>query len=98
MARRSSQEWQSIIEQQAASDLSVVDFCKQQQLDYKYFHARKRSLLMRQQRKQVTPFIKIGKMPTVNSVMELHLGNARLSIPATTEADWLAQLLKAVAA
>jgi hypothetical protein len=53
MARRSSQEWQSIIEQQAASDLSVVDFCKQQQLDYKYFHARKRSLLMRQQRKQV---------------------------------------------
>jgi hypothetical protein len=42
--------------------------------------------------------MKIGKMPTVNSVMELHLGNARLSIPANTNADWLAQLLKAVAA
>jgi hypothetical protein len=30
MARRSSQEWQTIIEQQEASNLTVVDFCEQQ--------------------------------------------------------------------
>ena len=29
MARRSSQELQTIIEQQEASDLTVVDFCEQ---------------------------------------------------------------------
>jgi len=28
MARRSSQEWQAIIEQQEASGLSVADFCQ----------------------------------------------------------------------
>ena len=40
MARRSSKEWQAIIEQHETSGLSVVDFCKAQQLVYKYFHAK----------------------------------------------------------
>jgi hypothetical protein len=40
MTRRSSQEWQSIIEQQQASGLSVADFCKQQQFDFQYFQTR----------------------------------------------------------
>jgi hypothetical protein len=31
MARRSSQEWQTIIEQQKASCLSNVEFCRRQQ-------------------------------------------------------------------
>jgi len=46
MERRSSQEWQTIIEQQEASGLSVADFCQQHQFDCKYFHARKRALLI----------------------------------------------------
>lgn len=98
MTRRSSKEWQSIIEQQAASGLSVVDFCKQQQLNNKYFYARKRSLLKRQQGKQPPSFIKVPKAPTLNTVMVLQVAEVRLSLPTTTEADWLAQLLKAVSA
>ena len=98
MARRSSQEWQSIIEQQEASGLSVADFCKQQQLDFKYFHARKWTLLKRLQREQIRPFIKVGTLPISNTVMELQVGGARLSLPLNCEPLWLAQLLKAVAA
>lgn len=96
MARRSSHQWQSLIEQQEVSGLSVADFCKQQELDYKYFYARKRSLLKRRQAKQTKSFIKVGKVPSGNASMVLQVGEARLSIP--TETDWLAQLLKAIAA
>jgi hypothetical protein len=98
MGRRSSQEWQAIIEQQETSSLSVADFCKQHQLDNKYFHARKRSLLKRQQRKLTQPFIKVGKTRPNSAMILLQLGDAKLSLPVNTEPDWLAQLLKAVAA
>ena len=98
MERRSSQEWQTIIEQQEASGLSVADFCQQHQFDCKYFHARKRSLLKRQQRKLTTSFVKVSK-PVPNGVMmSLQCGEATLSLPANTEPDWLAQLFKALSA
>lgn len=98
MARRSSQEWQVIIEQQEASGLSVVDFCRRHQLDNKYFHARKRSWLKRQQRKHPTAFVKVTKVATQSPMMTLKIGDATLLLPAHTEPMWLAQLLKAVAA
>jgi hypothetical protein len=98
MARRSSQEWQKIIEQQEASDLSVVDFCRQQQLNSKYFYARRRSVLVKKQRNLPVPFIKVSKAPTDNAAMALQVGDIRLSLPANTEPEWLAQLLKALSA
>lgn len=98
MARRSSQEWQTIIEQQEASGLPVVEFCKQRQVDSKYFHARKRSLLKRQQRKAASPFVKISKPVSNGTMMLLQLGDVTLSIPVNTEPNWLAQLLKALSA
>lgn len=96
MARRSSQEWQAIIEQHEASGLSVVDFCNKQQLDYKYFHARKRTLLKRQQSKLASPFIKVSRALPGHTGMPLQLGDAKLSLLVNTEPDWSAQLLKAL--
>lgn len=96
MARRSSHQWQSLIEQQEVSGLSVADFCKQQELDNKYFHARKRSLLKRRQGQQVPSFVKVDKAPRGNTAMELQLGDARLSLPLNCEPLWLAELLKAL--
>jgi len=96
MARRSSQQWQQIIEQQEASGLSVVDFCKQHQLNSKYFYARRRNGLMKKQRNLAVPFIKVSKAPADNSAMALQVGDIRLSLPTDTEPQWLAQLLKAL--
>lgn len=98
MARRSSQEWQAIIEEQEASGLSVADFCQKNHVNNKYFHARKRSWLKRQQRKQATAFVKVTKVATQSPMMTLKIGDATLLLPAHTEQMWLAQLLKAVAA
>lgn len=93
MGRRTSQEWQAIIEQQQASGQSVVDFCQQQQLDSKYFYARRRALLKRQQRQLPTPFVKLSKSAP-NTAMLLQFGDTTLSLPANTKPDWVAQLLK----
>jgi hypothetical protein len=98
MERRSSQEWQTIIEQQEASGLSVADFCQQHQFDCKYFHARKRALLKRQQRKSATSFIKVSKPISNAAMMSLQFGGSTLMLPANTEPNWLAQLFKALSA
>ena len=98
MGRRSSKEWQVIIEQQESSGISVAQFCKQHALNNKYFHARKQSLLKRQQRILSSPFIKVSKTSPDTTMMSLQIGDATLSLPLNCEPLWLAQLLKAVAA
>ena len=98
MARRSSQEWQAIIEQQQVSGLSVVEFCQQQQLNSKYFHARQRSLLKRQQRNAGSPFVKVSNPTSSSGVISLQVGDNRLTLPSTIEPQWLANLLKALSA
>ena len=87
---------QTIIQQQEASGLSVVDFCKQHQLNSKYFYARRRSGLLKKKSNLPVPFIKVSKAPTDNTAMALQVGDIRLSLPANTEPEWLAQLLKAL--
>ncbi|KGJ95880.1 IS66 family insertion sequence element accessory protein TnpA [Colwellia psychrerythraea] len=41
MSRKTSDEWRNLVEQQVSCGLSVSKFCEQQQLNVKYFYARK---------------------------------------------------------
>jgi putative transposase len=91
MARRSSQEWQTIIEQQEASGLSVMDFCVQQHINKKYFYARRHTL-----RKQVASFVKVSKAPMDSATMSLQVRDTSLTLPLNCEPLWLAQLLRAL--
>ena len=96
MARRSSQEWQTIIEQQEASNLTVVDFCEQQNVNRRYFYARRHILRKLQQGQQTASFVKVSKTPMISATMPLHVSDARLILPLDCEPLWLAQLLKAI--
>jgi putative transposase len=96
MARRSSQEWQTIINQQEASGLSVMDFCEQQQINKKYFYARRHALFKKFQCKPTTSFVKVSKTPMDSATMSLQVRDARLTLPLNCEPLWLAQLLKAI--
>ena len=98
MTKRSTKEWQTIIQQHIASGLSVVEFCKQHNINKKYFNDRKRYWLKRQQRKSASPFIKVNKPRPDSAMMSLQLGEARLLLSVNTEPDWLAHLLKALSA
>jgi putative transposase len=96
MARRSSKEWQTIIEQQEASDLTVVDFCEQQQVNRRYFYARRHILRKQKQCHQTASFVKVSKTPMNSATMSLQFRDARLTLPLDCEPLWLAQLLKAI--
>ena len=98
MARRSSQEWQTIIEQQESSSLSVMDFCSQQQINRKYFYARRHALRQKKQCKQTASFVKVSKTPVGSATMHLQVNDARLTLPLNCEPLWLAELLKALSA
>lgn len=44
MTRRSQSEWQTLIKQQQDSGLSAAEFCRQHDINQKYFSARKQQL------------------------------------------------------
>ena len=96
--RRSEAEWCELIEQQAQSGLSGLDFCRQHGLLAKTFY-RQRKLLRRKGLVPVTsPFIQVQPMPA--PVMPLHPGavlqyrESRLQLSAGTDPSWLTQLMK----
>jgi hypothetical protein len=72
--RRSSKEWQTIIEQHEISGMSVAELCKQQALDNKYFHAKRQSLFKCQQRKLASLFIKVSKTNPDSAMVSLQMG------------------------
>lgn len=93
MPRRTRADWQSIIEQQLQSGLSIVEFCKQKKINTKSFY-RSRLILSKQQQPDKFLPVLVPTVPAQKIVLELD--NAKLHIPPSCEPMWLAQLLKAV--
>ena len=99
--RRSPAEWQTIIQQQHDSGLSVIEFCQQQNLCSKTLYKHRRDL---QSSKKMDlsnkAFIKIkntSKSPTpTNTPCVLHYQDCRLHIHSTTDVNWVAQIIKAL--
>ena len=96
---RSRREWQKLIEQQAQSGLSGLEYCIQQGLSAKTFYRQRKR--MRQQ--NLMPVS--GSFFRVQSKAEIEPGHtgilfqhreSRLSIPYNADPIWLAQLLKAL--
>jgi hypothetical protein len=96
MTRRSFQDWQTIIEQQEASGLSIIEFCEQQQLNQKCFYAKRDTLRKKKQSKPTASFVKVSQTPTVSAAILQQVKDVRLSLPLNCEPLWLVQLLKAL--
>lgn len=101
--RRSQAEWQSIIQQQKDSGLTVIAFCRQQGLSSKTFY--KRRLGLRTSPGSEVPassFIKIKKpstktvCSTSDSVGILHYQHSELHIHSGCDTHWLARLMQAL--
>jgi len=98
--RRSNEEWQQLIEQQAQSGLSGLAFCQQHGLLAKTFY-RQRKLLRRNGLVPVgQTFIKVQPEPTQSvtnrSGAVLHYRESRLAVPSGTDPLWLSQLMNAL--
>ena len=93
--RRSSAQWQMLIQQQADSGLSAVQFCRENNLHHPYFSKRKRMLHAPASASPDSRFIQVQtvQQPTAVSAMVLHYRNTQLHISVGANPHALAQLM-----
>ncbi len=100
MKRRTEQEWLVLFKQHEQSGLSAAEFCREHQLNAKYFSKRKWDLNWKSKSSQTNEsFIRVSPpelVPTQPSI-QLTIGQTQLHLPTTTDSHWLAGLIKALA-
>ena len=105
MTRRTKQQWQVLVEQQAQSGLTTRDFCRQHNIRLQTFYSRRHALGL------ATPTKRSKKIPTTaptsqflqaklvnhNSSIVMQTREAQLSFSSACDPLWLAKLLKGLA-
>ena len=94
---RSLEQWRSIIEEQQASDLTITDYCQQHALSKTSFYAARSKL-----NESSGSFVraKVAKHVDVTEhqlLITLEVGKVNVSLPPTTSASYLDQLLRELA-
>ena len=91
---RSPEQWQTIIHEQQSSGLTIIDYCRQHQLSMTSFYAVRKKLGLSSNnfvRAKITQQVEIvDEQPSIT----LTVGKANVSLPATTSAPYLSQLLR----
>ncbi|TRX57184.1 IS66 family insertion sequence element accessory protein TnpA [Thalassomonas sp. M1454] len=91
---RTPEQWQTIIQEQQSSGLTIIDYCRQHQLSMTSFYAVRKKLGL-----SACSFVRAKITQQVEIVEEqpgitLTVGKANVSLPATTSATYLSQLLR----
>ena len=91
---RSQEQWRTIIEEQQASGLTIVDYCQKNELSTTSFYAIKKKLGF-----SSTNFVKAKVTQQVEMICEqgnisITVGKAKVNLPATTSASYLVNVLK----
>ena len=97
MARRTPQQWQKLIDQQAASGQTATAFCAARGINNKYFSLQKNKLVAenRKPAKKIdSKFIAVSTQPLSSPVISLHIGAVQLRVPADSTPQWLAALIR----
>jgi len=94
MKRRTQAQWRALIEEQAQSGLSAVEFCRQRGISDKYFSLRKQSLLKAMPKSEG---FAVARISASVSTIEVKTGHATICLPASLPAAWLADFVKALA-
>jgi len=91
---RNKKQWQTIIQEQQASGLTIIDYCQQHQLSTTSFYGVRKKLGLSSSnfvRAKITQQVEvIEEQPSIT----LTVGKAHVSLPATTSATYLSQLLR----
>lgn len=98
--KRTKQQWLELIQTQQTSDLSIVEFCREQGLPINNFYAR-RSDWLKSKRTEIniesSAFSKVTaaeQSKRSTEAITLNIGKATLSIPSSTDVVWLAKLIR----
>ena len=97
--RRSPQQWLALFDKQQSSGLSAAEFCKAQNMNLKTWYAKRSDLRQMYTR---SGFVRVEREVTTSyssancddSGLQLTFGASALSLPESTDAVWLATLMK----
>ena len=93
---RSKEDWKALIEAQLESGLSAAEFCRQQQINAKYFSKRKTEhMRLTDKPELISTFVKIQRSVQTAQPDEirLHYKSVHLQIPSSVSSTWLADFL-----
>ncbi len=96
---RTQDQWQALINEQLNSNLSAAEFCRQKDINPKYFSKRKTDYLrLSDSSKPATAFIR-ARAPTQTTQRDLVLQYKEvcLRLPSNSDAVWVAHFLKVLA-
>jgi putative transposase len=91
---RSQEQWQTIIEDQQNSGLSIIDYCQQQQLTISSFYAVRKKLSLLSGnfvRAKITQQVELVEQKTAIMVT---VGQASVSLAASSPVTYLSLLLR----
>jgi ribosomal protein S18 len=97
MKRRNKEQWQEIIKKQQLSGLSAAQFCRNEQIDQKYFSKLKRQLL--EESKIIKPIftkVKIKHQELQHATIKYTYKNSTLKFNQLPDAKWLGELLSSL--
>ncbi|MBD1584896.1 IS66 family insertion sequence element accessory protein TnpA [Pseudoalteromonas sp. S16_S37] len=95
---KTAQQWLQLIEQQELSGLSIADFCQQHNLSTKSFYNRRSKLCNKKPAQSAFVVARPVAFESVSlpELLQLKHGQSTLLLPSTTDAHWLAALLRAL--
>ena len=93
---RSQEQWQTIIDDQQTSGLTIIDYCQQQQLSTSSFYAVKKKLGLTSGNFVRAKITQQEEILEAQGSITLTVGNANVCFPSTTSATYLSQLLRAL--
>jgi len=102
MAKRSHEDWASLIKHQPASGLSIKDFCHQQQCCISSFYARK-AMMTKTHIQKVEPFVKatistptkvVAQPYASQQTINLHHQTGLWTFPDSLPASYLLEMIK----
>ena len=99
MGRRTLEDWQTIIETQQSSSLTIVEYCRENKINPKTFSSRKSVLKQRITRTEKvnkqTDFIQVNvEDQLVGSGITLQTEQVTLHFPSNVSPQWVACLLR----
>lgn len=94
MARLTQDQWRALIDEHAASGQTAMAFCAERGIDNKYFSTRKSQL---SKPSTTSGFVAVTTKPAESQGILLIAGAVQLRIPTGVSAQWLADVIKALA-
>ena len=91
MSRRSKKDWQALVEEQACSGLSAAAFCRDKDINAKYFSLRKSQL----SKKIPSAFVpvQLSTLPS-DEYIRIDCQGALLILPINVSSTWAADCVK----